>query len=174
MNCPRRIRRRRVPAACARRSAWRWGAVGIGVLVLGLVLAWVLPGRDRDLRPPRAAEVKGYVPLTATGYCNCGTCCGWTRNWWRFGRAEYTYGPQKGTPKVVGRTATGKTARHGTIAADPKIFPFGTRLWIPGYGYGVVEDVGGAIKGTHIDLWFPTHAAARVWGVQELVVAELK
>ncbi len=35
----------------------------------------------------------------------------------------------------------------GTIAADTDHYPFGTRMYIPGYGWGKVEDRGGAIKG---------------------------
>ncbi len=64
-------------------------------------------------------------------------------------------------------------ARHGTVAADPKVFPFGTRLQIPGYGTGVVEDVGGSIKGRHIDVWFPTHETALLWGRRNLKVVPL-
>lgn len=53
----------------------------------------------------------------------------------------------------------------GTIAADPKYYPFGTRMYIPGYGWGVVEDKGGAIKGPdRIDLFFDSHADAIQWG----------
>jgi 3D (Asp-Asp-Asp) domain-containing protein len=70
----------------------------------------------------------------------------------------------KGKPKKVGVTARGTKARHGTVAADPAVFPFGTRLEIPGYGTGVVEDTGGAIKGRHIDIWFSSHDEARAWG----------
>jgi 3D (Asp-Asp-Asp) domain-containing protein len=80
----------------------------------------------------------------------------------------------KGKPKAVGRTARGTTAKTGTVAADPKVFPFGTRLEIPGYGTGVVEDVGGSIKGRHIDVWFPTHEEAVRWGRRELAVKRLK
>ncbi|KAG0605073.1 hypothetical protein M758_9G029200 [Ceratodon purpureus] len=29
--------------------------------------------------------------------------------------------------------------RHGTIAADTKYYPFGTRMFIPGYGWGEVS-----------------------------------
>ncbi|MFD9627997.1 3D domain-containing protein [Peribacillus muralis] len=43
-----------------------------------------------------------------------------------------------------------------TIAADLAVFPLGTILWIPGYGYGVVADKGGAIKGNHLDLYYET------------------
>ena len=80
----------------------------------------------------------------------------------------YKYGKLKGKPKKVGVTASGKKACHGTVAADPAVFPFGTKLEIPGYGIGVVEDIGGAIKGRHIDVWFSSHAAAKRWGVKRL------
>ena len=102
--------------------------------------------------------------VLVTGYCNCQRCCGWRRSWFGLGRPVYAYGPLEGKPKEVGVTARGTRARRGTVAADTRVFPFGTRLPIPGYGTGVVEDVGGAIKGRHIDIWFPTHAEARAWG----------
>jgi 3D (Asp-Asp-Asp) domain-containing protein len=57
-------------------------------------------------------------------------------------------------------------ARPGTIAADTSIYPYGTVMYIPGYGYGRVEDTGGAVKGQHIDLYRPNHWFARHWGVQ--------
>jgi 3D (Asp-Asp-Asp) domain-containing protein len=71
-------------------------------------------------------------------------------------------------------TASGTMAKIGTIAADPKVFPFGTKLKVPGYGMGTVEDIGGAIKGMHIDLWFPTHAAAKKWGARWVKVERIK
>ena len=58
-------------------------------------------------------------------------------------------GPSKGKRKDVGITATGTRAKTGTIAADTSIYPFGTIMYVPGYGYGRVEDVGSAIKGMH-------------------------
>ena len=108
--------------------------------------------------------------VRVTGYCNCGECCGWRRSWFGLGRPIYSRGPLKGRPKKVGVTARGTQAKTGTIAADPKVFPFGTCLAVPGYGEGVVEDTGGAILGRHIDVWFPTHAAARKWGTRTLKI----
>ena len=59
----------------------------------------------------------------------------------------------------------------GTIAADTKYYPFGTRMYIPGYGWGVVEDKGGAIKGPdRIDLFFDSHADAIQWGRKKVNV----
>jgi 3D (Asp-Asp-Asp) domain-containing protein len=37
-------------------------------------------------------------------------------------------------------------------------------MTIPGYGSGVAADVGGAVQGASIDLWFPTRAQALAWG----------
>jgi uncharacterized protein YabE (DUF348 family)/3D (Asp-Asp-Asp) domain-containing protein len=37
-------------------------------------------------------------------------------------------------------TATGQTLQQGIIAADTSLLPFGTEVYIPGYGIGVVAD----------------------------------
>lgn len=61
--------------------------------------------------------------------------------------------------------------REGTIAADTDYYPFGTRMYVPGYGWGVVQDRGGAIKGPHrIDLYMKTHQEALEWGRQKVQV----
>ena len=58
-----------------------------------------------------------------------------------------------------------------TIAADLNIFPIGTILYIPGYGYGVVADKGGAIKGNHLDLYYETvQDVYENWGRKTLQV----
>ena len=62
-------------------------------------------------------------------------------------------------------------SRDGTIAADTRYYTFGTRLYVPGYGYGVVEDRGSAIKGpTRLDLYFSSHSEALEWGRQHVNV----
>lgn len=59
----------------------------------------------------------------------------------------------------------------GTIAADTKYYPFGTHMYVPGYGNGVVEDRGGAIKGPNrIDLYFNSHSNALAWGRKKVRV----
>lgn len=59
----------------------------------------------------------------------------------------------------------------GTIAADTKYYPFGTRMFVPGYGWGMVEDRGSAIKGpTRIDLYFHSHTEALIWGRRKVRV----
>lgn len=108
------------------------------------------------------------VTVEATGYCKCGECCGWRRN--LFLQPVYAYGAREGDRKKVGQTASGTKAKKGTIAADTSVFPFGTKMKIPGYGSGVVEDRGGAIKGHKIDLFFRTHQQALVWGRQMVTI----
>lgn len=65
-----------------------------------------------------------------------------------------------------GRTSTGKAAQHGVVAVDPRVIPYGTKLYIPGYGYAVAGDTGGAMRSGKvlIDLWFPSNAECNAWG----------
>src|SRR5699024_11114477 len=56
-----------------------------------------------------------------------------------------------------GSTYSGVKVKRGlysTIAADIDVFPLGMILYIANYGYGVVTDIGGAIKGDKIELYF--------------------
>ena len=58
--------------------------------------------------------------------------------------------------------------RRGTIAADPRILPYGTRVYIEGAGsYSgeyLVTDSGGAVKGRKIDVWVPSYSEACRFG----------
>jgi len=110
------------------------------------------------------------MTLEVTGYCNCGLCCSWRRSWLGLGPAVVNSGPNKGRPKQVGFTASGTRAAHGTLAADTAVLPFGSIVYIPGYGHGRVEDRGGAIKGKCLDLWFPSHEEAMQWGRKRMNV----
>jgi peptidoglycan DL-endopeptidase CwlO len=67
-------------------------------------------------------------------------------------------------------TASGLPLGWGTVAVDTRIFPFGTKMYIPGYGNGVAADTGSAIIGKIIDIWFPTCAQARAWGRKTLTI----
>jgi len=138
-----------------------------GMLLTVCLLATVVLCGCVWIRPPHGARPQ-TVTLLTTGYCRCGKCCGWERNWLL--RPVYAYGPLKGKPKIVGQTASGTMARPGTIAADTRFYPFGTVMYIEGYGYGRVEDRGGAIKGQHVDLYFRTHQQALEWGRQTKAV----
>ena len=129
------------------------------LLVVLAVVAGCLMGDfgARGLQPSDRAKSSLYV-LETTGYCECGECCSWHRNWLFIPVSD------SGGYKKVGYTANGSRARPGTIAADTSIFPFGTIMYVDGYGYGRVEDRGGDIKGYHIDLYFEDHGTAKRWG----------
>ena len=106
--------------------------------------------------------------FTATGYCYCQKCTGWTEN--PAGFAEFKRGRNKGLLKRVGITASGYHVHPGTVAADTRLLPFGSRVLVPGYGYGTVRDRGGDIKGNHIDLYFPSHEIALHWGRKKMKI----
>jgi 3D (Asp-Asp-Asp) domain-containing protein len=98
------------------------------------------------------------------------------------------------TGYTAGYESTGKTSKHpeygitysgvkvrrdkntvSTIAADPKVIPLGSILYIPGYGYGIVADTGSAIKGRKIDLYFATTKQVyKEWGKKSVVVQLIK
>lgn len=67
-------------------------------------------------------------------------------------------------PGLSAYTATGTLCRRGVIAVDPKVIPLGTKVFIPGYGYAVAEDTGGAIRGHIIDVAFDTVAECYQFG----------
>ncbi|MHC4268408.1 MAG: 3D domain-containing protein [Planctomycetota bacterium] len=91
----------------------------------------------------------------ATAYCSCKRCC-----------------DKDPSDKWYGITASGKRAKWGTIAVDRKVIKLGSKLRIDGFPDTIfrAEDVGGAIKGNHIDVWFPSHKEALQFGVQDIVV----
>lgn len=92
------------------------------------------------------------------------------------------------TGYTAGAESTGKTPDHpgygitysgvpvkrdlySTIAADLDVFPIGTVLYIPDYGYGVVADKGAAITGNKIDLYYETVDDVYAnWGKKEVEV----
>ncbi len=69
-----------------------------------------------------------------------------------------------------GITRTGIRAREGVIAVDPRLIPLGTKVYVevpgaaPDYGFAIAADIGSAIKGKLIDLYFDTTAQAKNWG----------
>ena len=135
-------------------------------ITLSIIMIAALSGcrTNRHYKIPRGQQPQ-IIQMETTGYCKCAKCCGWKRNWLL--QPVFASGPNKGKPKKIGITASGTKADWGTIAADPRYYPFGTIMYIPGYGWGRVEDIGGAIKGKHIDLYFPSHKKALQWGRQQ-------
>ena len=63
-----------------------------------------------------------------------------------------------------GVTSIGLVPKHGIIAVDPDVIPYGTRVYIPGYGFAVAGDTGGSIVGNRIDLFMENHYDAISFG----------
>ncbi len=51
-----------------------------------------------------------------------------------------------------------------TISVDPSVIPLGSKVLIPGYGYAIASDTGGAINGNIIDLYLNSHEECVSWG----------
>jgi 3D (Asp-Asp-Asp) domain-containing protein len=91
--------------------------------------------------------------MTVTAYCNGQACTG-----------------KSPGSRGYGITALGAIAEPGTIASDWAVLPPGTRIFVPGYGPGVISDRGGAIRGNRLDVWMPSYAAALRFGKRVLMV----
>jgi 3D (Asp-Asp-Asp) domain-containing protein len=90
----------------------------------------------------------------------------------RFKLTAYS-GPQLGQAEPI--TASGKLARAGrTVAVDPKIIPLGSKIYIEGLGERIAEDVGGGIKGHHIDVYLGTVPQAVHFGVKRGTVSVIE
>jgi len=66
-----------------------------------------------------------------------------------------------------------ETNGYKLVAADPRVLAYGSMISVPGYDADRVVpvlDCGGAIKGKRLDVLFPTHEAARKWGVRKVQV----
>ena len=67
-------------------------------------------------------------------------------------------------------TSTGTKPIEGrTIAVDPKIIPYGTKVYIPQFDkVFIAEDCGSAIKGNRIDIFMTSYNRAMDWGIRTI------
>ena len=78
----------------------------------------------------------------------------------------YTLGEGSGT----GRTSIGLVPYEGIVAVDPRVIPYYTKLYIPGYGIAMAGDTGGAIRGNRLDVFMHDWHRAIQWGRRTLDV----
>lgn len=64
------------------------------------------------------------------------------------------------------KTSTGTWPEVGTIAVNPEQIPYGTKLYVEGYGYGIAADTGGFRHSgrKQIDLFMDTEKECINWG----------
>ncbi|MGN1030330.1 MAG: 3D domain-containing protein [Butyricicoccaceae bacterium] len=113
----------------------------LSVLIVILTAVEVVRFQEKHLTP--------LGTYTLTFYCSCETCSG-----------------QWGTSTALGT----ETIEGYTVAVDRSVIPLGTVLYIDGYGDFLAEDVGGGIKGNHIDIYVEDHRRALQLGVDEAAV----
>ena len=67
-------------------------------------------------------------------------------------------------------TSTGTKPTEGrTIAVDPKIIPYGTKVYIPQFDrVFIAEDCGSAIKGNRIDIYMDDYDRCMDWGFKTI------
>ena len=77
-----------------------------------------------------------------------------------------------------GRGASGLGLYEGTVAVDPSVIPYGTKMYITStdgkfvYGYAIATDTGTALQEGHavVDMYFESHADAMTAAVHEVNV----
>ncbi|MGL6173635.1 MAG: 3D domain-containing protein [Cellulosilyticaceae bacterium] len=83
------------------------------------------------------------------------------------------YTHQPGDP-WYNKTASGMPTFVGMVAVDRNVIPLGTILYVDGYGIAIAGDVGGAINGHDIDLYFNSPNQVTQFGRQNKKVYVLK
>ncbi|MCB0028244.1 MAG: DUF348 domain-containing protein [Anaerolineales bacterium] len=79
--------------------------------------------------------------------------------YWRVVRMRVTAYTAASSGKPVGHptygiTRSGLPAGYGIVAVDPRVVPFMSNVYVPGYGVGLAGDTGGGVKGRWIDLGY--------------------
>ncbi|MGL4762531.1 MAG: 3D domain-containing protein [Sarcina sp.] len=74
------------------------------------------------------------------------------------------------TITAMGLNAVRNPNGISTIAVDPRVIPLGSKVYIPGYGYAIASDTGGAIKGNIIDLYMSSHQECVNWGRRNITI----
>lgn len=165
------------------RRSKRAGAIALAALTAG-IWGFCFYALDKQIQPDHSdteeavsnvaesesnvtnSATRGAARIDASGsecvitaYCPCEKCCGiWAKN----------------RPNGIVYTASGEVAQEGvTVAADWDVYPAGTVLYIEGMGEYIVQDVGGAVNGNHIDVYFDTHEKAVNFGKQTAFVEVL-
>jgi 3D (Asp-Asp-Asp) domain-containing protein len=94
--------------------------------------------------------------------------------------AESEYAPrgfQATAYSLRGRTASGAYVYRGAIAADPRVLPIGTVVYVKAGEYSgiyTVHDVGPKVKGRTVDIWMSSSREARKFGRRRVKLQVLR
>jgi len=120
------------------------GKCGALVLLFLLVLHSPLAIDQQPPEPSRGGD--RIIKMEATAYCYTGL-----------------------------QTKTGTWPKEGrTVAVDPAVIPYGTRLIINGKPGYIAEDCGGAIKGNKIDIYMTDYERCIQFGRRTVEVKIMK
>ena len=118
-------------------------------------------------------DISGEMPVIGDGTITLptGEVLNYTRTMFAGATAYHCEG-------YVGTTATGTVARVGAIAVDPRVIPYGTRMFIITndgeyvYGIATAEDCGSPnhIVGDRVDLYFDTKEECIEFGYRECTI----
>ena len=80
---------------------------------------------------------------------------------------------------IAGKTRSGTEVKEGVAAADPRVFPLGSRVAVDGLTGGhdgtyTVSDTGRGIKGRELDIFIADCDAAKRFGRQQARVRVLQ
>ena len=75
-------------------------------------------------------------------------------------------------------TSTGQHVKVGLVAVDPRVIPYGTKMWITSadgkmvYGYAIAADTGSAMRSGRVlvDLFMDTNAECNAFGRRNMNV----
>lgn len=120
---------------------------------------------ERQVKTEKTEPVHAVFEMNRKGYST--SRGSFTRAWTRTMEST-AYTPMCGSGS--GRTATGRMARYGVVAVDPRVIPLHSLVFVEGYGFAVAADTGGAIKGNIIDVCFPSRQQCMQWGRRKVKV----
>lgn len=110
------------------------------VIAVGKKIVW------HELDTPDLGEIKYWRKMTVLATKYDSTCLGCNNT-----------------------TALGAPVQEGVCAVDPTVIDMYTHFYVPGYGKCQALDVGGMVKGNHIDLAF-RNASTAAWGTQKVEI----
>src|SRR3954454_21670959 len=129
----------------------QWNHLSSDLIKINQSLKIVNPGTPAKSAPVKTTHVKAVNEITVSA-------------------SAYTLN----FARCTGIPATGinlkKNPNQKVNSVDPKVIKLGSKVYVPGYGYAIAGDTGGAIKGNKIDVFIPSQKAAIQWGRKTLKI----